>query len=1307
MSYFNIHNHDYYSNASLGFPDVICSPESLIQQAYDLGLTGVGVTNHECISSYIKCLNYYNKMNKERPFFLGLGNECYLITDEEYELNKNGEGKIPYYHFVLLALDTEGYHQICELSTRAWKRGFMKGVWRRPTLYSDLVEVIGNNQGHIIGSSACLGSRINSFLLNDEFDKAQKEAELLLSIFGEGNFFFEVQPPKDAESNQAKVNKLLWKLHEQTGIKVIPSTDSHYLSKDEAIIHKVFLQSQEGDREVDDFYATAYLMGGEEISQYLSVCFEEWQIQQMFEWSNEIPNRIVGYDIFYNPIIPQLPLDKIPPFKIQHTFKQWYDKYPNFAYYSNEYRNGKLAPIHERYFFYQIEQGLIEKVVNTGKDIETYIARVDTEWNELRKISEALGNSMVSYYSTMSKLIDIMWDTGSFVGPGRGSSAGFETCFLLNITQVDPIPLGDYFPYWRHVALERGAEIADIDTDSEPCKKYAIINAVKNYFGEDKVLNVATFTVISSKTAIERACRGLGISDDIAGYLKSLVPVNRGKVAKLKDCIYGNKEDGIKPIYELVNEMSKYPDLTQCALGLCDIVVNRSIHAAGLCISNEPYTNYLSAMRAPNGTLCTAFSLWDSEAVSLVKFDLLTVSALQKLHKAMDAMLEDGVIEWQGSVRATYNKYLHPDVLDYTTEDMWNKIPQAYSIFQFDTPISSKALQVTHPKSAMDLSAANSLLRLMPDGADETPIERYTRYKQNHQAWVDDTVAFGLNDEERNCLWEYLGDAYGLADSQEKVMRLSMDKRVSGYSLKESNKLRKAIARKDVKLQEEAKNQFFEYGEKLGTRYVFLDYIWNVVFAASFGYSFSQLHSYVYSIIALQELNIFYHYSPVYWNIGCLSVEATPDEEGSGANSVDYGKIAKAIYKMRKHGIEIKPPSIQNSNLTFTPIAKDNTILFGLVGVAGINNDIANQIISNRPYTSFKQFYQTHAYKGSLITTSKFVTLIKAGCFDEFERNRIKVMKQYILYSSEPKTELTMANLDMAIKIGCKIPRQMLSPYNFRNYVCSSEFYYSPHPKFKSKRLYWLDNKAQRYFNKNCKDQLQENVDWFYQDDMMLVVDKSLEKLYKPVMDELKTYINTSEFIKEFNRQVMRKRYNELVPNQDVNHWSFETCSFFSNEHELAHVDRERYNINLFDELPEEPRFVTKRWGKREWKQYELAQIAGVILDRNDNNHLITLLDINNNVVQCKFVAENYSWYKAQLSEPDGQGGKIVVDPSWFKRGQGLILTGVRMGESDFKIKSYKSSIFRHKVQKIVNVNNSTGEMVIQSYRYGHEPDEE
>lgn len=1298
MSFFNIHNHDFYSNASLGFPDVICSPEDLIQRAYDLGLNGLAITNHECISSYVKCLNYYNKMTKDRPFALGLGNECYLITEDEYNNNRDelSEYKTPYYHFILMALDTEGYHQICQISTKAWQRGFMKGVWRRPTLYNDLIEIIKSNQGHVIASSACLGSRIDHLLLNGKIKEAETEVNKLIDIFGKGNFYLEVQPPKDEICDQAVVNKLIWELHKSTNVPIIPSTDTHYLRKEDAIIHKVFLQSQDGDREVDDFYATAYSMDVNELTHYLQYCYTQDQIDKIIAWSNEIPKRIKDYDIFHNPIIPQLPIEKIPQFEIKHNFKQWYNKYPNFAYYA------KVKDTHEQYFFYQIEQGLQQKIVSKGKNLEDYIARLDTEWNELKKISEALNNSMVSYYSTMSKLIDIMWDTGSFVGPGRGSSAGFLTCYLLDITQVDPVPLGDYFPYWRHVALERGAEIADIDTDSEPCKKYAIIQAVKDYFGEDKVLNVATFTVVSSKTAIERACRGLGISDDTAGYLKSLIPVNRGKVAKLKDCIYGNEKEGIKPLTTLVNEMKKYPNLIECALGISGVIANRSIHAAGLTVSNQPYTNYLGAMRAPNGTMCTAYDLWDSESVSLTKFDLLTVSALQKEHKAMDAMLKDGVIEWQGTIRDTYNKYFHPDVIDYNTPEMWDSISKMYSCFEFDTPISVKALSATHPKSVMDLSATNSLLRLMPDNADETPINRYIRYKKDKNEWIQDTIKYGLNDDERQCLSEYLADAYYMADSQEKVMRLSQDKRVAGYTLKESNKLRKSIARKDPKLQEEARQQFYEHGQKLGTRQVFLDYIWNVVFAASMGYSFSQLHSYVYSIIALQELNIFYHYSPVYWNIGCLTVEATPDEEGSGANSVDYGEIAKAIYKMRKFGVNIKAPDINLSNFEFTPEAKDNEILYGLGAISGINNDIVSQILSNRPYTSFTDFYNKNAYKGSLVTKSKFIQLIKAGCFDEFEPDRRVVMKQYFILSTPNVTSLAMNNIGQIKAARVPIPKSIIGPYNFRKYVCNKQFKYGNHPKFKSKTLYWLDQKALNYFENHCKSSMVEGVDYWFEDDRWIVVDKSLEKLLAPSIETLKDYINTPEFLDKFNKARAKQSMIESVDGLDVNRWSFQACAFYSQEHELANVDLAKYSISHFSDLPEEPQFVERSFGKRSWKQFELSAICGTVIGRTDSHKLVTILTPDNGVVNVKIPSDGaFAHYKAQLSTINPDGTKTVIEKSWLERGSLLICCGYRRGTDEFVTKKYKASIFPSQLMKITNINGT--DIEIQTERSNRE----
>lgn len=461
-----------------------------------------------------------------------------------------------------------------------------------------------------------------------------------------------------------------------------------------------------------------------------------------------------------------------------------------------------------------------------------------------------------------------------------------------------------------------------------------------------------------------------------------------------------------------------------------------------------------------------------------------------------------------------------------------------------------------------------------------------------------------------------------------------------------------------------------------------------------------------YSAEALQEMNLYHFYPHVFWNCSVLNVNAgLSDTENT--KSTDYGKIAKAIYRSIKFGVPVSPPSINDSDIDFTPLEETNSIFFGLGGIAGINQNIIDQIISNRPYASFKDFYTKNSYDGSLITNSKFITLIKSGCFDEFEPNRIKVMKQYVVLSTPTKSELTMQNLPEIMRIGVKIPKELKAPYNFKRYVCSKQFLYGQHPQFRSKKLYWLDDKALKYFNENCRNELQEGVDWFEQDDMTLVVDKAIEKLFKLVMDVLKEYINRPEFVKEYNKCLYRAKYEDMVPNQDPNHWSFETCSFFAHEHELAKLDIERYDIVPFDELPEEPRFINKKMGKREWRQYELAQIAAIVIDKNDNNHLLTVLDINNNVVQCKFDANSYSWYKQQISIPDGKGGKTVVDPSWFKRGQGLILTGYRYGESDFKVKAYKSSVYRKKVKKIESIDNETGEIIVKSNRYGYGDDEE
>ena len=180
-------------------------------------------------------------------------------------------------------------------------------------------------------------------------------------------------------------------------------------------------------------------------------------INELKKIRKQLLATIKGYDIFHKPIIPSIPHDKIPEFHIKNTFNKYYDSYPYFAYYAISDKR----KLQEKYFFYQIECGLQEKVVNRGKDVETYIARLDEEWKELKIISEELNTSMASYYSTMSKIIDLIWEAGSLAMPARGSAAGFLTCYLLEVTQIDPVPLGDYFPSWRHLNHQRGVELPD------------------------------------------------------------------------------------------------------------------------------------------------------------------------------------------------------------------------------------------------------------------------------------------------------------------------------------------------------------------------------------------------------------------------------------------------------------------------------------------------------------------------------------------------------------------------------------------------------------------------------------------------------------------------------------------------------------------------------------------------------------------------------------------------------------------------------------------------------------------------------
>ena len=565
--------------------DCIIKENDLIDYAIKLGLSGVAITDHESVSSYIKALNYFDSLQKKalkvleneessqelvewatrvKNFKLALGNEIYLCRDG---LNaKNYEkGKDKYFHFILIAKDKVGNDQIRLLSSRAWSRSFYQFIERVPTYYSDIEEIIGSNPGHVIASTACLGGQLANFINSGDFEKAKNFATWCSSIFGEDNFFLEFQPGEDEE--QIKFNKLLCEFCKNNPeFKWIVSTDAHYLRQEDRPIHKAFLNSDgESDRETDKFYATTYLMDEDEIRERLSYLPKDF-VEQSLSNTNLIYNKIEQYSLKHKQIIPRIPLD----FSSLGELTCNYRGYPYITkFFESEYEedNYFIATIWKR----AKEENLLD---------EPHLKRIEEECEEIWVVSEKIQERLSASFTTMSKIIDIGWTKGdTLIGPWRGSVGGSLCAYLSGIIQRDPLKSPTPLYAWRFISRGR-AELADIDFDTQASKREFFIKEVEKYFVSigGELTAVATFGTETSKAALVTAVRGLGYEPELGTYLSSLIPIDRGKVRDLKSCYFGNEEKGWPPVSTFVAEMDNYPDVWEVAQGIEGLISRRGRH---------------------------------------------------------------------------------------------------------------------------------------------------------------------------------------------------------------------------------------------------------------------------------------------------------------------------------------------------------------------------------------------------------------------------------------------------------------------------------------------------------------------------------------------------------------------------------------------------------------------------------------------------------------------------------------------------------------------------------------------------------
>lgn len=282
-TYFGCHNHTDYSNLRL--LDCINKPETLIDKAIELGLSGIAITDHESLSAHMTVNQYAKKIKEKYPNFkIALGNEIYLTDDRS-----TGQ---KYYHFILIAKDAIGYRALKELSSIAWQNLYIdRKMERVPLLKNELKPIVEKYKGHLIATTACIGGELGTCLLKAvEYREQENSYELYQTLkqidtfltfcqdlFGE-DFYLEIAPSTAAD--QKLVNHMIYKIGRSYGIKVEVATDSHYLTKEDRPIHKAYLNSKDGEREVDKFYEFAHLMTYDEVFELITPCFIYLDIEE-------------------------------------------------------------------------------------------------------------------------------------------------------------------------------------------------------------------------------------------------------------------------------------------------------------------------------------------------------------------------------------------------------------------------------------------------------------------------------------------------------------------------------------------------------------------------------------------------------------------------------------------------------------------------------------------------------------------------------------------------------------------------------------------------------------------------------------------------------------------------------------------------------------------------------------------------------------------------------------------------------------------------------------------------------------------
>lgn len=563
MAFVHLHNHTCYS-----LLDGASKIKELVRQAKEADMEALAITDHGVMYGVVE----FYKEAKKAGLHPVIGCEVYVAPRSRFD-KAAGLDDTPY-HLVLLAENQEGYANLLKLVSAAWLEGF----YYKPRVDTELLQKYSKG---LIALSACLAGEIPSLILQKKEEEAVGKALLYREIFGEKNFYLELQDHGLAE--QRRVNAGVVRIAEETGIPLVATNDCHYLRREDAFIQDILLCIQTGKTIADEgrlhFETQEFYLKDE---QEMRLLFGDYP--QALENTAEIARRCqVDFTFGEN---------HLPPFGVPE---------------------GHTA---DSYLRELCQKGLEERYVR----VETvHEERLNYELDVIKRMGYS------SYFLIVWDFIHFAKAKGIFVGPGRGSAAGSLVSYCLGITDIDPLKYDLLFE--RFLNPER-VSMPDIDIDFCFERRGEVIDYVMEKYGKDRVAQIITFGTLAARAAIRDTGRAMGIPLYQVDKVAKLVPMEPGMtIARALE---------VSPeLTRMREEDSTVKELLANSQALEGIPRHSGIHAAGIVIAEEPLDHYLPLQRTSEGLVCTQFAKETVEEIGLLKMDLLGLRTLTVINNAV------------------------------------------------------------------------------------------------------------------------------------------------------------------------------------------------------------------------------------------------------------------------------------------------------------------------------------------------------------------------------------------------------------------------------------------------------------------------------------------------------------------------------------------------------------------------------------------------------------------------------------------------------------------------------------------------